>query len=128
MMISARGKAEMVRHKLVSFAAWLVLFALPAGAAMAQVKSIVGNTVHGHEDDGEFYDYYAPNGAVTSRLVGGDTTHGRWSVQNGNMCLSFPDDQPACYRVSLSGASGTMTDVSSGVVFSIQIIRGNAGP
>ena len=118
----------MVRKIWISFAAWLLLFALPAGAAMAQAKSIVGNTIHGHEDDGEFYDYYAPNGAITSRLVGGDTTHGRWSIQNGNMCLNFPDDQPACYRVSLSGASGTMTDVSSGAAFSIQIIRGNAGP
>ncbi len=118
----------MLRRKLAVLAAWVVLFALPSGAAMAQARAIVGNTVHGHEQDGEFYDYYAPNGAVTSRLVGGDTTHGRWSIQNGNMCLNFPDDEPACYRVSLSGASGTMTDVSTGAAFSIEIIRGNAGP
>ncbi len=88
-------------------------------------RAIVGNTVHGVEADGEFYDYYAPNGSATSKLVSGDVTHGRWSIQNGNMCLNFPRDTPACYRVELNGSRLDMTDVSSGTTFHNQLIRGN---
>jgi hypothetical protein len=118
----------MFRQRLLQAVTGLaVLYALPALAADSAAKAIVGNTVHGTEDDGEFYDYYAPNGTVTSRLVGGDTAHGRWSIRNGNMCLNFPDDQPGCYRVTINGSAVTMTDVATGVVFNNQLIPGNAG-
>src|SRR3974390_2554072 len=76
-----------------------VLFTSPTFAAASQARAIIGNTVHGTEDDGEFYDYYAPNGSVTSQLVDGDTTHGRWTIESGNICLDFPGDTKACYAV-----------------------------
>lgn len=97
-----------------------------APAATGGARGIIGNTVHGFEDDGEFYDYYAPNGAATSLLVSNnDVTHGRWTIQGGNLCINYPDDTPACYRVEVSGGSTTLTDVSSGTAFPVQIIRGN---
>jgi hypothetical protein len=96
-----------------------------AHATDSAARAIVGNTVHGVEDDGEFYDYYAPNGSATSKLVSGDVTHGRWSIQNGNMCISFPGDTPACYRVELKGGNLDMTDVSTGATFHNHLIRGN---
>jgi hypothetical protein len=97
----------------------------PAVAGDGAARAIVGNTVHGIESDGEFYDYYAPNGTATSKLNGSDITHGRWSIQNGNICISYPGDTPACYRVELKGGNLDMTDVSSGTVFHNRLIRGN---
>jgi hypothetical protein len=97
----------------------------PATAA-GQARIVIGNTVHRVEDDGEYYDYYAPNGAATSLLVSNkDVTHGRWTVQGGNLCINYPDDTPACYRVEVSGGLTTLTEVSSGTLFPVQIIHGN---
>jgi hypothetical protein len=98
--------------------------AKPKGASSG-ARAIIGNTVHGSDNEGEFYDYYAPNGTAHSRLVGGDTTHGRWTIRNGNICLNYPNDTPACYRVELHGPSLTMTDISSGESFQTQLLRGN---
>jgi hypothetical protein len=88
-------------------------------------RAVIGNTVHGSDSDGEFCDYYAPNGSVTSKLVSGDVTHGRWTIENGNVCLDFPNDTKACYRIELAGANVTMTDVSSGKTFHNRLLRGN---
>ena len=60
-----------------------------AQKAKSPAEYIIGNTVHGTEDDGEFFDYYAPNGSATSKLVANnDITHGRWTIEN-TICASI---------------------------------------
>lgn len=87
---------------------------------------IIGNTVHGTEDDGEFFDYYAPDGSATSKLVeNNDITHGRWTIENDNLCLDYPNDTKACYSVQGAPPAMTLTDVGTGKVFVIQLLRGN---
>jgi hypothetical protein len=97
-----------------------------APAAAGGARAVIGNTVHGFEDDGEYYDYYAPNGTASSLLVNGnDLTHGRWAIHDGNLCISYPDDTPTCYKVEVNSGSVTLTDLSAGTVFPVQIIHGN---
>ena len=94
-------------------------------ASSNPARGIVGNTLHGFEDDGEFYDYYAPGGTTTSMLIGGETTHGVWSVKDGHLCISYPNDNPECFQVEVSGNTASLTDVENGNVFPVQIIKGN---
>jgi hypothetical protein len=112
-------------HKLALSLLYAVAIASSAVAAGSSARAVIGNTVHGTEDDGEFYDYYAPSGAATSKLVSGDVSHGRWTIEGGNLCLNYPGDTKACYRVEIGGGRTTMTDVSSGASFQVQIIHGN---
>ena len=89
-----------------------------AFAAGVPARAVPGNTLHGFEDDGEFYDYYAKDGSATSlRVTDGEVTHGRYTVEGGNICLNFPNDTPACYAVTGTPPAVILTDTQRARLF-----------
>lgn len=109
----------------VAFAAAALLVSPGAEAKQKPATAALsGHTVHGFEPDGEYYDYYAPDGSASSMLNGGDVTHGRWWMQEGQLCVSYPGDTTTCYAMQSDGSQITLTD-PNGTVLSGQILRGN---
>lgn len=120
-----------IRHvRLVTLASLCIVATGPASAdqrtaAKSAARAVIGNTVHGGVSAGEFYDYYMPNGSVMLRSVRGDTTQGRWTIENDNLCIDYPGNTKACYEVRRKGRSFDMINISSGEIFHDRLLRGN---
>jgi hypothetical protein len=115
-----------MRPSPIWIAAATLVAAATAHAASIPARAIPGNTLHGFEDDGEFFDYYAKDGSATSLQVNSnDVAHGRWTIEGANLCITYPNDTPTCYSVAGSSPALILTDTSSGQAFPVQVLKGN---
>jgi len=98
-------------------------------AAYAQnfpARMIRGATLHGFQDKNEFYDYFAPDGSTMSLLVGtGDVSHGRYTIEDGDLCLNYPGDKPLCYKFTGLPPALTMIDDGTGQITRVRLLWGN---
>ena len=69
----------------------------------AQIRSVLSNKVV--TDDQHWGHHYLPDGRVT-RAEKGRVKPGRWAVENGQLCLTFPEisaTQAECFHVYRHG-------------------------
>jgi hypothetical protein len=96
-----------------ALAAMIVLLAMPGAGAAADLtgldaaRAVIGNTFHGEDDGGEFWDYYAPDGRFYS-LQDGDLIRGSWTLEGKMLCMQL--DSRICSEVEVSGDEAVMYD------------------
>ena len=90
----------------------------------AAIDKVIGNTMSGTIENEAYFAYYDKDGTVRM-LVGGNVSHGKWSIDGNNLCEEFPDDEDeTCYHFQIDDAGGIMTD-EDGTDYKIEIIKGN---
>jgi len=87
-------------------------------------NALVGNTIVGKDGEGgELFEYYLKNGAV-KQLADDQVATGKWSFKDGQVCIAYPDEDEACYEVTVDGGIATFTD-EDGTGTRYQILAGN---
>jgi hypothetical protein len=86
-------------------------------------KAILGNTISGRRDGGDYAEYYAPDGKIVA-LDDGEIEVGKWMLEGDLICTDFPSEGKVCYRIEVSGETATFIDPDD-VGFRGAILKGN---
>jgi len=90
------------------------------------LERIRGNTLHGVEENGEFYDYFKRDGGATwLHVASKSVTEGTYTIEDDKICLDFQNDSASCFAVSGKYPKLTLTNVDNGQAFPVEVLKGN---
>ena len=92
-------------------------------SGIAAWNAIIGNTISGKKD-GDDFDYYVKADGTIVWLDDGDIETGTWALEGEKICVTFPDEDKECYKISMDGDVINFLD-DDGSGFRGTLLKGN---
>ena len=92
-------------------------------SGIAAWNAIIGNTITGKKD-GDDFDYYVKADGTIVWLDDGDIETGKWALEGEKICVTFPDEDKECYKISMDGDVINFLD-DDGSGFRGTLLKGN---